>query len=178
MEILSFEHYITESFNSSPAQWKFINGPKEVESLSGAGIEIRRGKASFKIKGRTYFITAFLYSTGETEIDFSMEVKTSSGNTRTTEFMTNTGDQYKVLSTVIDFIAYIMKNYENDYITFTSIKPTSGIESKTESRSRGKVYERLAKKYVQQISKELNETWVFTKREMDGYDRFLIRKTK
>lgn len=125
---------LIESFDSQPAPWKMT----EYNYYSNSQ------KASFIIDGLEYHVLIERDTDGEYDIGFKL------GDDA--DYMTNTGNQYKVLNTVMDVIRhFINENYDQiEKITFSASKPVSKYEPE-ESRSREKVYRRLINKNLNSL---------------------------
>jgi len=136
---------ILESFDTSPVSWKWINKKDNKHNSPLARI------AAFVIDGIEYKVN--ITTTNDPndriyEIAFYMGDDDQGDNDR----MTNTGNQYKVLSTVMDIMeSFIVKHKKViKGIIFAANKRISKYDYE-ESDSRDKVYRRLIYKNIKKL---------------------------
>lgn len=125
--MIKFSEYLKESFNTKPLPWK----------------QKDQYEYTFTVDGEYFFVVEFEPQAGHEDkvgVDFSMHY---AGDVIFT--LTNKGNEFKVLTTVIDIIKFYAEKYEPNLIMFTSNKDRDGGK---DSKSRSGVYKRLLKRMV------------------------------
>lgn len=128
--MLTFQQF-NESFDSNPAKWTILKD-NEVESRYSFTINNDLYHVMFLPnirKNKPVGISFGLYDPSKKDFVFTM---------------TNTGNQFKVLSTVMDTINDFIKNWDPSSLKFSARKEVNDRDSK----SRSSVYLRLIKKYL------------------------------
>lgn len=128
--MITFNEYLKESLDSKPAKWRVINN-----SVYG-----------FNINGLEYRVNIDEVDPEDNEYPVEVDFGLLSGG-QVDHGMTDTGNQFKVLATVVDVIKDFAKKYDPPGFIFTADKPTGEAGEKKKSLSRAKVYLRMVKRY-------------------------------
>ena len=170
MKIKDIEQRITESFDSQPAVWKLRDVDRRNQGNFNHN-ELVNAEATFSVGSERYIIRARKYG-GELRVAFA---KYDEDSENTKDDLTGTGNQYKVLATVIDFLQWAIENHTNERILFSAKneRTQKDRDDYKVSKSRTKVYERLIQRYLQTLPGD----WTYRKQlGEEGQDRYLLIK--
>lgn len=177
MKILPFDQYITESFDTRPASWTWVN--KNVEHKRKTERDpnpkpfLKEGKIKFKIDGNLYGASAFNNYFDDTTAATYISFYLFKGDYKD-DMMTGTGNQYVVLATVMAWIRELIDTYSNTKYAIGAEKPTGLGVAKAAgvSKARERVYKRLIDRYV----RKLPGKWSVKKEIDDGVAWFLLSR--
>ena len=139
----SFKDFLIlqESFDTKPRPWKLVEEDDDWSIYE------------FKTSGGESYVVIFsqAFPFPRYEVEFRLKYRIADYS------LSNTGNQFEVLITVIDCINDFIARVDPEELKFSAAKPTL---THNDSRSRGKVYERLVKRFLKTKSLKLsiNET--------------------
>ena len=159
---MKFKDYLIESFDTKPVSFKRI---RNVDNIS---------KYRFEIDSVTYTVffqrksTSILKLRGEPEVIWDVSFSAKQPGKKLTPFgITNTGNQFKVLSTVMAIMSkFIDERPDTEVLAFSAVKETLG----GQAGARTQVYRRLVKRNV----RKLPGNWEFTELDLQDEVKFIL----
>lgn len=150
----SFKEFIEESFDAAPAKWKLIED-SDIDSIYRFTIDNSVYTVFFKISMREKH---------PVEVTFGV----MNPKTHEMEFeMSGTGNQYRVLMTVLDTIKDFIARRDPPGLFITAMKKIS--DAHKDSKSRADVYRKMIQKF-------LPDGWSFTTSENRRLIDFILTK--
>lgn len=168
---MNFKQYLQESFDSKPAPLRF----QQKQTYPNNRKYIKNAVAAFTVGGNVYGVFARHGVHRLTKKQVTSITFTLNGS----DALTDTGNQYKVLVTVIEFVRWLIENYENDTLMIgaKNERGQDDAEGYKTSKSRAKVYERLIRKFIRPYTDwrfretiKHNETTFFILNKKDELD--------